>query len=64
MKRVLVLGKNGFVSKSFSKYMEQFKNKYELVYVTSRKHEWEKYDFSGFDAVFNASGLAHAIRRH
>ncbi|CAK7027128.1 MAG: hypothetical protein EUB_02384 [Eubacterium sp.] len=60
MKRVLVLGKNGFVAKAFFRYIEQFKNEYELTCVTSHNHEWKKCDFRGFDAVFNASGLAHA----
>lgn len=60
MKKVLVVGKGGFVSNSFVNYMEQFNTKYQVTVISSMNHEWEQYDFSRFDAVYNASGLAHA----
>lgn len=60
MKRVLILGKKGFVSQSFVKYMNNFKDKYEIRVISSRNHIWETISFRGFDCVFNASGLAHA----
>lgn len=60
MKKILVIGKNGFLAKEFKSYMKKFSDRYELVFISSRNHEWENYSFAVFDAVFNASGLAHA----
>ena len=60
MKKVLILGKNGFLARSFGRYMEQFKSEYELTFISSRAGTWESVPFSGYDAVFNASGLAHS----
>ena len=60
MKKILVVGKGGFVGTSFANYMKKFKDKYELTFISSMNHEWEKISFSGYDAVYNASGLAHA----
>lgn len=59
-KKILVVGKGGFVSNSFVSYMNKFGNEYQVTVISSMNHEWEKYNFSGFDAVYNASGLAHA----
>lgn len=62
MKRILVIGKNGIVATSFRDYMTKY-NDYELKLVSSRNHEWEKEDFSKYDAVYNASGLSHSNAR-
>jgi len=61
MKRVLVLGR-GYVGGGFASYMRRFPD-YEITAVSSRGDGWKGMDFSGFDAVFNASGLAHANAR-
>lgn len=60
MKKILVVGKGGFVSNTFVNYMEKFGSQYQITVVSSMNHEWEQYDFTGYDAVYNASGLAHA----
>lgn len=60
MKKILILGKNGFVAKSFAKYMEKFKEEYKLTFISSRNYEWKKISFVGYDVVYNASGLAHS----
>lgn len=60
MKKILVVGKGGFVSKSFVNYMKKFGNQYQVTVISSMNHEWVQHDFKGFDAVYNASGLAHA----
>lgn len=60
IKKILVIGKGGFVSNSFVRYMDKFGAEYQITVISSRNHEWEQYDFTGFDAVYNASGLAHA----
>ena len=60
MKKILVVGKGGFVSNSFVRYMDKFGDEYKITVISSMNYEWKQYDFTGFDAVYNASGLAHA----
>lgn len=60
MKKILVVGKGGFVSNTFVNYMKKFGSQYQVTVISSMNHEWEHYDFTGYDAVYNASGLAHA----
>lgn len=60
MKKILVVGKGGFVSNTFVNYMKKFGSQYQVTVISSMNHEWEYYDFTGYDAVYNASGLAHA----
>lgn len=58
MKRILVLGKNGYVSNCFQTYMKQFED-YSVVAISVRDNSWEKIDFSIYDSIFNTVGLAH-----
>lgn len=55
--RILVLGKNGYVSRCFQDYMSGFSD--EVNAVSVRNNDWEKISFAGYDAVFNTIGLAH-----
>lgn len=56
--RILVIGKNGFVSTSFQKYMERYP---EILVdaISARDGKWKEYSFVGYDAIFNTTGLAH-----
>ncbi|MEA5093486.1 MAG: NAD-dependent epimerase/dehydratase family protein [Sedimentibacter saalensis] len=64
MTKVLVIGKSGFISLSFQKYMMNFGNNYVIDVISSRNRKWENFSFSGYDTVFNASGLAHTNARN
>ncbi len=55
--KILVLGKNGYVSRCFQEYMTKFSDQIDAISV--RESEWEKISFAGYDAVFNTIGLAH-----
>lgn len=59
MKKILILGKNGYVSSNFQQYMKNYDD-YTIDVISSRNHTWEKVDFSKYDVVFNTSGLCHA----
>lgn len=59
MKKVIVVGEHGYVSTTFQKYIREQKKDMTLTVISSRDHKWEQVDFHGYDAVFNASGLAH-----
>lgn len=58
MKRILVLGKNGYVSNCFQTYMKKFED-YSVDAISVRDNSWEKIDFSIYDSIFNTVGLAH-----
>lgn len=55
--KILVLGKNGYISRCFQEYMNKFTEQVDAISV--RGDNWENYSFSGYDAIFNTIGLAH-----
>lgn len=58
MKKILVIGKNGYISKCFQKYMKRF-SEYKVDSISVRTEEWKKMDFSIYDVIFNTIGLTH-----
>lgn len=56
--RILVIGKNGFISKCFQSYIRKYTD-IEVLAISARNNAWKKEKFNGFDAVFNTTGLAH-----
>lgn len=56
--KILVIGKHGFISTCFQTYMKKFSD-IQVDAVSVRNDAWKKMDFHGYDAVFNATGLAH-----
>lgn len=55
--KILVLGKNGYVSRCFQEYMRKFPDTIDVISV--RGDKWKEKSFVGYDAVFNTTGLAH-----
>ena len=55
--KILIVGKNGYISRCFQEYMSNFSD--QITVISARKNEWETFSFSGYDAVFNTIGLAH-----
>lgn len=56
--KILVIGKNGFVSTSFQKYMERYP-KIQVNAISARDGKWKEHNFADYDAVYNTTGLAH-----
>ncbi len=56
--RILVIGKNGYVSTCFQTYMKRYNN-IQVEAVSAKNDAWKNISFEGYDAVFNATGLAH-----
>lgn len=56
--KILILGKNGYVSKCFQEYMQDQKD-YIVEAISVRDGSWRNISFKGYDAVFNSIGLAH-----
>lgn len=56
--KILVIGKKGFVSTCFQTYMKRFQY-IHVDAISARNDAWKEADFHGYDAIFNATGLAH-----
>lgn len=56
--KILVIGKNGFISTSFQTYMKKYPE-IQVDAISARGDKWKGYDFHGYDAVYNTTGLAH-----
>ncbi len=59
MKRILVSGANSYIGGAFCTYIKQFPEDYETAAVSLRGEAWKAYDFSQYDIVLHAAGLAH-----
>ena len=59
MKQVLITGKSGYIATRFDAYLKQFPEEYRAVPVSLRGVDWERMDFSQYDAVVHTAGLAH-----
>lgn len=64
MKRILIAGANSYIGTSIERYLLEYnasqgRELYRVDTISQRDPVWESYDFSGYDAVFQASGIAH-----
>ncbi len=65
MKRILIAGANSYIGTSLKQYLLEYnaihgQEFYRVDTISQRDSAWESYDFHGYDAVFQASGIAHA----
>lgn len=59
MKKVLVIGENSYIGKSFEVFA---KDRYDIKMVSSRNDEWKSIDFTGYDSILHCAGIAHVSR--
>ncbi|MDE7224915.1 MAG: NAD-dependent epimerase/dehydratase family protein [Acetatifactor sp.] len=64
MKHVLIAGANSYIGTSLERYLLEYnasqgRELYRVDTISQRDPVWESYDFRGYDAVFQASGIAH-----
>lgn len=64
MKRILITGANSYIGTSLKRYLMEYnasqgEERYRVDTVSQRDSRWEAYDFHGYDAIFQASGIAH-----
>lgn len=64
MKRILITGANSYIGMSLERYLLEYnasrgREHYRVDTISQRDPVWEDYDFHGYDAVFQASGIAH-----
>lgn len=65
MKHILIAGANSYIGTSLERYLMEYnasqgRELYRVDTISQRNSQWESYDFHGYDAVFQASGIAHA----
>ncbi|NLJ70784.1 MAG: NAD-dependent epimerase/dehydratase family protein [Clostridiaceae bacterium] len=59
MIKILVTGINSYIGDSFTVWMNQWPDKYEITQWDFRGDGWETRDMSEFDVVYNVAGIAH-----
>lgn len=59
MKRVLVTGKSSFIAGHFARHMAEHADGYSVELASVRDGLWKDIDFSGYDCVVHAAGIAH-----
>lgn len=59
MKKILIIGKNSYIGKSLENWLRIYPDKYYLDTISLRNDNWKQKDFSKYDVVFHAAGIAH-----
>ena len=59
MKKILVTGANSYIGKAFLQYVEKFPDAYRADSISLRDENWREADFSRYETVLHAAGLAH-----
>ena len=64
MKHILIAGAHSYIGTSLERYLLEYnasqgRELYRVDTISQRDPVWESFDFGGYDAVFQASGIAH-----
>lgn len=59
MKNILITGTTGYISTALTTHMNALSRQYNVSQISVRDENWRKIDFSGFDVIVHAAGLAH-----
>lgn len=59
MKRILITGKTSYVGTNLKTWLSLYPEKYTVDMISVRDDSWENRDFSKYDVVFHAAGVAH-----
>ncbi|MCA1033478.1 NAD-dependent epimerase/dehydratase family protein [Bacillus infantis] len=59
MKKILITGKNSYVGKSLVKWLGKYPDRYSIDSISVRNDDWKEKDFSEYDTVLHAAGIAH-----
>lgn len=62
-KKVMLVGIGGYIGGKFTEYITNNYPDWQVDAVDSMNNKWAEADFTGYDAVYNVSGLAHANAR-
>lgn len=56
---ILILGKNSYIGKRLTEYLQQFPADYNVQSISQRDGHWKSIDFSTFDSIVDCVGIAH-----
>ncbi len=59
MLNLLILGKNSYIGKHLTEYLQQFPADYSVQSISQRDDHWKSLDFSAFDCIVDCVGIAH-----
>ncbi len=59
MKKILIVGSNSYIGKSFEKYISAYKNEYEVDKISIRNDEWKKKSFGEYDVIIHLAAIVH-----
>lgn len=59
MKRILITGAGSYIGSSLLQYLKQWPDTFHVNAVTMQDGAWKNEDFSQYDVVFHAAGIAH-----
>ncbi|MBP1969188.1 UDP-glucose 4-epimerase [Virgibacillus natechei] len=59
MKEILITGANSYIGRSLAKWLEDSPDRYSVKAISVRDDAWKEKDFSVYDVVFHAAGIAH-----
>ena len=59
----MLVGIGGYIGGKFTEYINNHYSDWQIDAVDSMNRKWAEADFSGYDAVYNVSGFAHANAR-
>lgn len=59
MKMILITGKNGYIGTSLKNWLLREPDKYKVDTIDMKDATWKEKDFSKYDVVFHAAGIAH-----
>ena len=57
--RLLILGKNSYIGKRLTEYLQQFPADYSVQSISQRDDHWKSMGFSAFDSIVDCVGIAH-----
>ena len=64
MLNILILGKNSYIGKRLTEYLQQFSADYSVQSISQRDDHWKSIDFSTFDSIVDCVGIAHVDNGH
>jgi nucleoside-diphosphate-sugar epimerase len=59
MKRILITGASSYIGKMLKEWLGNYPNDYLLDAISVRNESWKETDFTSYDVVFHAAGIAH-----
>ena len=60
MKKILITGENSYLGQALNEWLSRQPEKYSVETIDMRDGTWQDRDFSAYDVIFHAAGIAHS----